>query len=64
MRHMFEAFVRGRTLLMARPRWAGQSTVEYALIGALVVIVAAAAMTGLGNELQSVFTNLTKQFQK
>ena len=60
--HMFEV-LRGRTQQLARRRWAGQSTVEYALIGALVVIVAAAAMTGLGNELQTVFTNLTKQFQ-
>ena len=61
---MFEA-ITARTLLLARcPRWAAQSTVEYALIGALVVIVAAAALTGLGNELQSVFNNLTKQLQQ
>jgi Flp pilus assembly pilin Flp len=37
-----------------------QSTVEYALVGALVVMVAAAALTALGGELSGVFTNITK----
>jgi Flp pilus assembly pilin Flp len=39
---------------------AGQSTVEYALVGALVVIAAAGALTLLGGELTSVFTNISK----
>jgi len=38
----------------------GQSTVEYALVGALVVIAAAGALTMLGGELTSVFTNISK----
>ena len=37
-----------------------QSTVEYALVGALVVIAAAGALTMLGGELTSVFTNISK----
>jgi len=37
-----------------------QSTVEYALVGALVVIAAAGALTLLGGELTSVFTNISK----
>lgn len=41
-------------------RAAGQSTVEYALVGALVVIAAAGALTLLGGELNSVFTNISK----
>ena len=36
-----------------------QSTVEYALVGALVVIAAAGALTLLGTELSAVFTNIT-----
>jgi Flp pilus assembly pilin Flp len=43
-----------------RGRNAGQSTVEYALVGALVVIAAAGALTMLGGELTSVFTNISK----
>jgi Flp pilus assembly pilin Flp len=39
---------------------AGQSTVEYALVGALVVIAAAGALTLLGGELTTVFTNISK----
>ncbi|MDQ6671033.1 MAG: Flp family type IVb pilin [Chloroflexota bacterium] len=38
----------------------GQSTVEYALVGALVVIAAAGALTLLGGELTTVFTNISK----
>lgn len=36
-----------------------QSTVEYALVGALVVIAAATAMTALGGEVTSVFNKIT-----
>jgi Flp pilus assembly pilin Flp len=36
-----------------------QSTVEYALVGALVVIAAAGALALLGGQLSSVFTNIT-----
>ncbi len=35
-----------------------QSTVEYALVGALVVIAAATAMTVLGEQVTAVFTNI------
>jgi Flp pilus assembly pilin Flp len=38
---------------------AGQSTVEYALVGALVVIAAAGAMTLLGGEVTTVFSRIT-----
>jgi Flp pilus assembly pilin Flp len=44
---------------MAAWRWGGQSTVEYALVGALVVIAAAGAMTLLGGEVTSVFSRIT-----
>jgi Flp pilus assembly pilin Flp len=37
----------------------GQSTVEYALVGALVVIVSAGAMTILGTQISTVFHNIT-----
>ena len=57
------------TTIMAgqmRERWpscargvAAQSTVEYALVGALVVIAAATALTLLGNQLGSVFTHIS-----
>jgi Flp pilus assembly pilin Flp len=40
-------------------RWVAQSTVEYALVGALVVIAAAGAMTILGGQLTSVFTSIS-----
>jgi Flp pilus assembly pilin Flp len=40
-------------------RSAGQSTVEYALVGALVVIAAAGAMTLLGDQVSSVFGHIT-----
>ena len=36
-----------------------QSTVEYALVGALVVIAAAGALTLLGGEITSVFSRIT-----
>jgi Flp pilus assembly pilin Flp len=41
--------------------WTAQSTVEYALVGALVVIAAAAAMTSLGTEITGVFNKITAQ---
>jgi Flp pilus assembly pilin Flp len=44
---------------MTAGRWAGQSTVEYALVGALVVIAAAGAMTLLGGEVTTVFSRIT-----
>ncbi len=40
-------------------RSGGQSTVEYALVGALVVIAAAGAMTLLGDQVSSVFGHIT-----
>ena len=42
-----------------RPGERAQSTVEYALVGALVVIAAAGALTILGTELGTVFTNIS-----
>jgi Flp pilus assembly pilin Flp len=44
---------------MMAVRWSGQSTVEYALVGALVVIAAAGAMTLLGGEVSTVFSRIT-----
>ena len=44
---------------MTAARWSGQSTVEYALVGALVVIAAAGAMTLLGGEVTTVFSRIT-----
>lgn len=38
---------------------AGQSTVEYALVGVLVVIGTAGAMTLLGDQISSVFGHIT-----
>jgi Flp pilus assembly pilin Flp len=40
-------------------RGAAQSTVEYALVGALVVIAAAAALTVLGQQVNVVFGNIS-----
>jgi Flp pilus assembly pilin Flp len=48
-----------RCLRLARPRWSGQSTVEYALVGALVVIAAAGAMALLGDQVSTVFGHIT-----
>lgn len=45
---------------MSGDRTKAQSTVEYALVGALVVIAAAGALTLLGGELNSVFSNISK----
>lgn len=40
-------------------RMMGQSTVEYALVGALVVIAAAGALTILGGQITSVFGSIS-----
>ena len=40
-------------------RRVAQSTVEYALVGALVVIAAAGALSLLGGQLNTVFTSIT-----
>ena len=40
-------------------RVGGQSTVEYALVGALVVIAAATALTLLGEQVNGVFAHIT-----
>lgn len=40
-------------------RFTGQSTVEYALVGALVVIAAAGALTLLGGEVTTVFSRIS-----
>jgi Flp pilus assembly pilin Flp len=40
-------------------RLVAQSTVEYALVGALVVIAAAGALTLLSGEVTTVFGNIT-----
>jgi Flp pilus assembly pilin Flp len=40
-------------------RGLAQSTVEYALVGALVVIAAAGAMTILGTQISTVFGSIT-----
>jgi Flp pilus assembly pilin Flp len=42
-----------------RAQHAGQSTVEYALVGALVIIAAAGALTLMGSQLTSVFARIT-----
>jgi Flp pilus assembly pilin Flp len=49
----------GRDLRRLAGRIAAQSTVEYALVGALVVIAAAGALTLLGGELASVFSRIS-----
>ena len=49
----------GRGFRGLGPRASGQSTVEYALVGALVVIAAAGALTLLGGEITSVFSRIT-----
>ncbi len=49
----------GRRLGEQAARARGQSTVEYALVGALVVIAAAGALTLLGGEITSVFSRIS-----
>jgi Flp pilus assembly pilin Flp len=48
-----------RSLPEGARRLVAQSTVEYALVGALVVIAAASALTLLSGEVTSVFSNIT-----
>ena len=48
-----------RSAIRIRAGHTAQSTVEYALVGALVVIAAAAALTALGSEVTSVFSKIT-----
>jgi len=52
-----ESFARNTRRVFAH--CSGQSTVEYALVGALVVIAAAGALTVLGGELNTVFTHIS-----
>jgi Flp pilus assembly pilin Flp len=40
-------------------RLRGQSTVEYALVGALIVIAAAIALTAMSTEITGVFNNIS-----
>jgi Flp pilus assembly pilin Flp len=47
------------SLLTFGGRVRAQSTVEYALVGALVVIAAATALTLLGDQVNAVFGNIT-----
>jgi Flp pilus assembly pilin Flp len=47
----------GRRLLAVEVQ-VGQSTVEYALIGALIVVVASAAVMTLGGTVKTIFENL------
>jgi Flp pilus assembly pilin Flp len=46
----------GRRLASVQP---AQSTVEYALIGALIVVVASAAVMALGGSVNAVFQQLS-----
>jgi Flp pilus assembly pilin Flp len=46
-------------LAAARVRGTAQSTVEYALVGALVVIAAAGALTLLGDQVTAVFSKIS-----
>ena len=66
--HTFEmAVLVGWTLATAHSRrWPGwlrsatraQSTVEYALIGALIVVIASVAVGGLGTQVMTVFEQM------
>lgn len=50
----------GQRLVRVAP---GQSTVEYALIGALIVVVASAAVMVLGNTVKDVFGQLSSELK-
>jgi Flp pilus assembly pilin Flp len=52
--------LQARLLECVSDRAPAQSTVEYALVGALVVIAAAGALTLLGDQLTTVFGNITR----
>jgi Flp pilus assembly pilin Flp len=56
---LFGRSARGVHILLVGGSATGQSTVEYALVGALVVIAAAGALTLLGGELSTVFTRIS-----
>ena len=65
---IIECWWLGMARLQSRYEWSvlggdarslAQSTVEYALVGALVVLAAAGAMTLLGGEITNVFTKIT-----
>jgi Flp pilus assembly pilin Flp len=47
-----------RWITALRGRQVGQSTVEYALIGALIVIMASTAVATLGSTINGVFLSL------
>jgi Flp pilus assembly pilin Flp len=47
-----------RIMSALRGRQGGQSTVEYALIGALIVIMASTAVATLGGTINGVFVSL------
>jgi Flp pilus assembly pilin Flp len=49
----------GKLSLWLEQRSRGQSTVEYALVGAVVVLAAAAALTALGGQIAAVFQHMT-----
>jgi Flp pilus assembly pilin Flp len=44
---------------LARAALVGQSTVEYALIGALIVVIASVAVGVLGGQVKDVFEQMT-----
>lgn len=41
----------------------GATAIEYGLIAALIAVAAIAAMQGLGNSLQSTFTNVSSNMK-
>ena len=57
--HMLLALYVASGVRFSRRAQAAQSTVEYALVGALVVIAAAAALTVLGGDIKMVFNHIS-----
>ena len=57
--HMLLALYVASAVRLSRRTQAAQSTVEYALVGALVVIAAAAALTVLGGDIKMVFSHIS-----
>jgi len=41
----------------------GATAIEYGLIAALIAVAAIAAMSGLGNQLRTTFTNVTSNMR-
>jgi pilus assembly protein Flp/PilA len=41
----------------------GATAIEYGLIAALIAVAAIAAMSGLGNQLKTTFTNVTSNMK-